>query len=1105
MVLLNEKEFPLYGVDTQESRFNRIAWILRTLPIFVAVQPADLLDLDPATNIVAEDLLKLIREDIESGNIDFENFYNKIKDRFKTEFEIILYTWVKQIPNFDDYKETVILDIESKFPMVKVDRILEHDEYDQSENTRIFLKSQETIERELKEFNTVLPVEMDNIDIKWITFEVEFTVTFDLVEIFDRLKMSPELPYANNGSDRHKIYKGFRNIGENWELGDPSSVQFYVLNTKFVPNKFNEKNYSQGVIVKASEEGRAIMAIETLIGEKNNLDELIDRVFKSLQVDKKNILQIRQQSVSSVVNFPRQRFNKYIMNDVLTIDPLIGGLCFVDESIRIGRVKSGITFFYQPVGSIDRVTITLTEAPVDLKLYRKNSVMYPIDSRYIRVRINKARDEMATREIALFVGKIMSIYNRHHVQIANTYTQFIPTFVELEEHEVRLATRKTNRLQDILPNMFIPGYARKCQKPPVIISDKVPPQPAGKFLLENPTPEYKQAILFPKTTEEGTQHWYACEKGMFPGLRLNVLSNASQYPYLPCCYPRPQNDKKNFKNYYLDFDIRDTSTSFSHILKTPKILSKGEMGTIPGNLEALFQSFSAEKTDFFRVGVARTIASFVEAVATALGRGVNRAGVTDSMFAACRQNAYDSTVESLKREFNANNEYLRPSLYIRAVEEYYRCNIYLFSREENNLGAIIYPRHRHSFLRYKLDTTRPAVIILEHIGSESDAAQFPQCEMIIATREGQKITNFTGDFAQKLDLIFKNTVSYYAGLSQMDDIDQKSLPPNITGQGIDSFGKTRTLIVKHDGTELFLITDPLPPLVQPEKGSYRNNKPELIKSYISKNNLEVIEITPDKYIVRYGNMVIGIPYDVKTSSVLRQYNQNQRTARYLQEYAYYLYSLYAKENGVNPNNINIFLRKNTVVKEKYEYPKIPRRFDLNGPYLDDKKLIVHSLEMAQRLGYSIELLMRRNPRKLLEYCSYEWIQEYYIDKNDFTADPDAVILMTEEALHDWIKDQSIEYPLYDVPSKDETIFHLKIGAQVYLIQKADSFENAVYISRVWNQENYNSKSVQVDEESGYMYYVFESPTEITIYGNSENKVLVWREGDELYYGSILDW
>jgi hypothetical protein len=351
--------------------------------------------------------------------------------------------------------------------------------------------------------------------------------------------------------------------------------------------------------------------------------------------------------------------------------------------------------------------------------------------------------------------------------------------------------------------------------------------------------------------------------------------------------------------------------------------------------------------------------------------------------------------------------------------------------------------------------------------------------------------------------MYRETIQWYSGTVKTEEINKKTLFKNIVSQGIDSMGKTRTLAIKYKDTILYVITDPLPPLTVPEKSSYNNNDPAKIITFIFDEKLEIISVTPDRYIVSKAGRIYSIPYNVIRSSTLLLYNENQRIARYLQEYAYYMYSLYARENGMNPDNINKFLREKTVVRENYKYPKISRRFNLDGPYVSGGKLIVLNLEMAQRLGYSIELMMRRDTKKLVEYSSYDLIQEYYLDKNDFTPDNNAVILMTDEALRDWISEQNVEYILRNVPTSTESTFYLSLQGDVALIQCADTFESAVNVARIWNEQGYNSHSVVEDTDSNYSYYVFESPNEITRYGDNANKVIVWREEDELKYGAIL--
>lgn len=1107
MVFLNDKQFPVYVLDTQETRFNRVAWILRTHPIFVSTMPVNLTeDIDEKTVIVGTNLVTITKEDAQKGTIDFHSFYEPIKDKYQAPIEIVLYLWFKSIPEMtDDLKDVIIMDLEQKYPAVRIKDIISHDNYDQTETIAKFLAEQTQIEKELSNFDTIVPVLMDKIDIQKITFEIQFRLNVDLVEIFDRLRMSWELPYANNGPERHKIFKGFKNIGEFWEQGDSNSVQFYVLNTKIAPVKFHEKYYSQGIIQLSNEnKGEAVMAIEAVIGSKYELEDLITRVFDALHVDKSAIIKQRQQSVSSTVNIPKQRFSKYIMGDIISNDPLVSSLCYVDESTKIGRVRNGLTFFYQPVGSDEKVTIACTESTVEIKDYRKNNAMYPLESRYIKVRINKAANKSITNEIAGFVGKIFNIYNKNKADILKDYTDLLPGFAELEEKEIKIYTKRGTRLQDLVPDIFTANYARMCLKHPVIVDSIIQDsmiREAKDYTIHNPSPDFKQAILFPKSADEGgVQHWYACPKGMYPGPRKNYLDNSAQYPYLPCCYPQPQNDKKHFMNYYRDYDIKDTTTTFTHILKTPKFLFKDERGTIPKNLEILFQSMMDDKVDFYRTGSPRTPRSFIDAVSIATGRKINVRDITLEMFTTCRQNAYNSTVETLRNELFSSEEYINPSIFYRALEEYCGCYIYIFTRE-GSLGSLVYPTHKHVFLRYRREK-RPIIMLLEHMGTESDAAQYPQCETIISMGGGVKTSMFNGDFAEKIDKVFTDTVIYYAGLQKVIDINP-DIFDNIIFQGIDAVGKTRSITVKYKNKEFFIITDPLPPLRVREKSTYKNNEEGLVDSFIAENKLQVIQKTPDKYIVQKNDRTYYIPYHVIVNSTLQRYNQNQRVARYLQEYSYYMYSQYIRTNQMNPNNINTFLREKTVVIPDYDYPRIGRQFDLRGAYLKEGKLIVHSLEMAQRLGFAIELMIRRLPRILVEYGSYELIQEYYLDKNDFTPDMNTIIFMTEEALKGWIAEQSVEYPLHEIPTKDEALFYLKINGNVKLIQRAESLENAIYISRVWNEEKYNSQSVQTDDLSNYMYYLFESPQVIRVEGYSSNKILIWKENDDLHYGSIL--
>jgi len=732
--------------------------------------------------------------------------------------------------------------------------------------------------------------------------------------------------------------------------------------------------------------------------------------------------------------------------------------------------------------------------------------MYPIGSNYISVHINRVKNQEFANDIKKFVGRIFSIYLSNKEAIISEYVKFIPTFKEYETKMVRIKSKKTNNLTDLAPDIFVAGYARLCADPPTIIDDivGVPFHEAKSYTIPNPHPKYLDAMMFPKTEEEGKQHWYGCE-GQYVGLRKNKITD-SDFPYLPCCYSQDQTVKKSYNDYYYDMKQIPNKKPSSYILTTPKFLNKGEIGTLPKNLDVFLQTIIMDKdANFYRTGSAFTTSSFIDAVSSALGKSSVlklRAG----LFALCRQNAYSKTTNQLITDFKNTEKYFNPNIYYRLLEEYFKCYICLFTINSSGEGAILHPVYKHNLLRYKREN-RPLVLILEHMGSESDSAQYPQCEAIIMIKGKEKTSFFTGDFANEVLKYTDNMTQWYSGSngSMVKYIDYTLFEgqgfSNIRGQGFDSAGKTRALKVG----DIYIITDPLPPLDVEEFKSYNNNKKEDAIKFIEDQKLEYIDETPDRFIVRKNNMIFQIPFNITVVSSLSLYNQNQRIARYLQEYSYYMYSFYAKTHGMNPENINSFLRENTIVKNDYKYPKIGRKFDVDGGYFENRKLIVQNNEMAQRLGYSIELLMRRNKNYLENYHQLELIQDYYLDKNDFTKDENAIILMTDEALRNWIQEEQFEYKILDIPSKSVDVFYILINENLVLVQKANSFDSAVGIANNWNSKKYNSQERNIEDKiSHYSYYIYETPYKITRFGDHENKVLIWKEDDQLYYGAILD-
>ena len=107
----------------------------------------------------------------------------------------------------------------------------------------------------------------------------------------------------------------------------------------------------------------------------------------------------------------------------------------------------------------------------------------------------------------------------------------------------------------------------------------------------------------------------------------------------------------------------------------------------------------------------------------------------------CRQELYDATIDEIisllkdKKESESETElpseqyvYFDPKLFIHLLEDRFECNIFLFSKQIME-GEMVLPRHLQAY--YKHRNKKRCIYVYEHMGSESDHAKYPQCELIV--------------------------------------------------------------------------------------------------------------------------------------------------------------------------------------------------------------------------------------------------------------------------------------------------------------------------------------------------------------------------------------
>ena len=154
------------------------------------------------------------------------------------------------------------------------------------------------------------------------------------------------------------------------------------------------------------------------------------------------------------------------------------------------------------------------------------------------------------------------------------------------------------------------------------------------------------------------------------------------------------------------------------------------------------------------------------------------------------------------------------------MEKYYKCNIILFTKNKYYYnGVILTPNHIKGYFTYK-HKYKTTILVYEHMGSESDHAKYPQCEIICSfdknIEDNKTILFFSSNNVIQKQFI-NNIMKIFNNFSQCYNLNNFVTDLNIpkfdfVSQAIDTYGKTRFIQIKLDENNVNILTSPLPPL-----------------------------------------------------------------------------------------------------------------------------------------------------------------------------------------------------------------------------------------------------------------------------------------------------
>lgn len=1196
MVRVNNKEIKTYQLDTRQSIITRISATLGTVPKYLYFP--DGLPEDPTTvdNIRVEDILQEIKNDAKESTT-FSTFLKRVREKIPNNMDIvknILYPWLayntqleklskmgsmilkQEADNFvddgyfddaDDFvrfwknlRKGVIYDIEKSIQNVQRD----------DKSTRKLYKTFQKIDDDdalvHTDFTTDRVSIQFNLDLHDIT----------LLEIFNHVILNETVPFVSV-KNYFKILKDFI-PPEEWATSEQDYLVVKV-NSRQKTSDTKVKDYVDVKVSVQGEIGDEKVIASTKINTKSGYlsrDDFIQRfisIFQGLgEIKYTNVL---EKEVNGNFFFPQERINTYVFSDMVMNNPLFSSLINIDESNKATKkdTASGqpwlhIIFNHPSTG---RVSASFTQKQVDRadKTIRETDPELLIHGEpYISVRILRGRDRQSIEIFQLMLSKLLVIYNQEYNSIVEIYEQYIPEFGIVEEYEV---PERKSKLELIAPDIFVKKYSRNCapseRMPTLLTSEKKANKykKKGKQIMVFPRPKQEQEPHYPS---DGTrQYYYVCTNPEYPypGLQKNKLGNADDYPYVPCCFKYEQKDKVggNYRKYFFNEITEQTDKRQQGLISTNKILNIEQYGNIPEKLDRLFSMLETESNyRFIRVGVNRTKSSFLHSVMIALHEQTGILELKDEdeqeayilstrekmansdVSVVARQCCYDMTLKQIKKELNDPEVYLNPKKYIQVLESYFNCNIYLFNSEQMFL-----PDYSQSYYKYKKSS--PCVFIYEHMGSESDHAKYPQCELIVRWNvkrsddtEYSLPSNHT--VSKSINSIFKIMRESYALNNKIfeTEIDWSDIQMN--QQVIDSYGKTRRIDIVYKDKDVTILTDPIPPLAIPEAKNKSNvhvikgkRALEMLKTFGAK----VVSQTIDKETVKeinavMGNVNISIPvieqlpfdsipisdnglhYPEETESYMDLYNNNKKLARYITEYSFWLFSQYLNAKGkdiINDKLLANFAKKNIQIIPNFQYKKVKKIFSMKGGVMKDNKLVVTSEDMLKRLMYVLKLYSIRNLPSLIEYRKHNVITHFYVDITDFTYNPRQVILHGDESVDIWIQENRFSHVLHDKIVIGQRIpYFFKnnlVENKVFLAQNTETLDKAIAISLNWQRNGYNPGTYISGKSKKYNFtlYSYVNENDITTREITDGKnpkstirILGYKLSNQPYYTVLLE-
>lgn len=426
--------------------------------------------------------------------------------------------------------------------------------------------------------------------------------------VFDNMEASDQFPFFRLNIDNktyYKIYTASDNYDNYIEMNknfDEDNSIFIIYNIKL-----GNKYYRKDLVINLETSTIRIKYPENYLPEiKNKLKNII-----------KNLVFKEEEDKNIIGNF-EITFDDYDELKIyyLTLfDDVISNFLFVREKSKPRSLKDNIKFYY--VGTEKK------REYLNYSLYFNIIKLY--GNKYLIKFTSKEFSPYIIKEFIIVMSKLITHYNKGIDKILQQRLEAImqpytgPDGLglggKIEKKKETGDMKKKKKIDFLLlkaGDVFAKNtYSRNCpcHKQPIIIN-KEDVHDWNKYLLND---KKRKVYLFPpeKSDQKVHKNYYVCPDDEYSNFALRENTDfSSDYPVIPCC-----NLKGSTEKLYEDYDkIRSNPTKYwsskekfqgkgvSILKTTSKLLKRDRLGTLPDNINKIFNKVDSKLT-VFREGV----------------------------------------------------------------------------------------------------------------------------------------------------------------------------------------------------------------------------------------------------------------------------------------------------------------------------------------------------------------------------------------------------------------------------------------------------------------------------------------------------------------------